>query len=489
MIPSMSSAHQTSRSRRFRQVSGAISALAVAALLAACAADPQYRAPEPDAGRGWIQPADTSATEAQLAAWWRSLGDPVLERLVEAALAQNLDVLQARSRIAEARALRDAAAGAREPSLNVGASVTRRRQSRNGPLPIGSLPGVSRDQTIHEGGFDAAWEIDLFGRVRHSVESADARVQAAQEEANAAHVSVAAEVARTYLSLRGAQRELKAGEAWVGTLRRVAETVRRRAAAGDLAMGEVERSQAKFQAGAAVLPGIRARVRATALGLGVLLGRLPEIELSLADSDRDEIVLKAIPVGERADVLRRRPDVRAAERHLAAATADIGVATARWFPRLAISTAGGFQALDLGDLLKSSSQVLSLTPLISWRILDGGRVNAYIRAAQARQQTAARAYEKAVLSALADAERALSNYRFSLASVSGQCAALVSARRDYDYAKRRFEAGDVARLDLLDAERSMREGEGACARARTIAAIDLIALYKALGGGWSEGSS
>jgi len=484
MKPKRSSVHPALASHPF--VLGTIPVLALAALLAACATDPGYRAQQPDAGRGWTQPADTSATEAQLATWWRSLGDPVLERLVETALTQNLDVRQARSRIAEARALRDAVAGVSEPSLAAGARITGRRQSKNGPLPIGSLPGVSRDQTIHDVGFDAAWELDLFGRVQHGVESAEAKIQAAQEEANAARVSVAAEVARTYLSLRGAQGELKARQAWVRTLRRIAATANRRAAAGDLAGGDVERWQAQFDAGAALLPGIEARIRAAALAMGVLLARLPESELKWADREGSDIVLKAIPVGERADVLRRRPDVRAAERRLAAATADVGAARAQWFPRVAISAAGGFQALDLGDLLKSSSQVLSLSPLISWQIFDGGRVSATIHAAEARQETAAHAYEKAVLSSLADAERALSNYRFSLESVGAQHTALASARRGYDHAKRRFEAGDIGLLDLLVVERSVHEAEDAFARAQTGAAIDLVALYKALGGGWNE---
>ena len=487
MNPSRPSVRRALASRAY--IPGTLSALVLAALLAACATDTGYRAPEPEIGRGWTQPADTSVAEAQLAAWWRSLGDPELERLVEAALAQNLDLRQARSRIAEARALRDAAAGAAEPSLNLDASVTRRRQSMNGPLPIGSLPGVSRDQTIHDVGFDAAWELDLFARVRHSVTSAEAQVDVAREEANAARISVAAEVARTYLSMRGAQEELKARRAWVRTLRRVADTVRRRAAAGDIAMGEVERWQAKFEAGRALLPGIEARIRAAALGVGGLLGHLPESELKLVESEGAEIALKAIPVGERADVLRRRPDMRAAERRLAAATADIGVARAQWFPRLAISAAGGFQALDLGDLLKSSSQVLSVSPLISWRIFDGGRVSAYIRAAEARQATAARAYENAVVSVLADAERALGNYRFSLESIRAQRIALASARRGYAHAKSRFEAGDIGLLDLLAVEGDMHEAEDACARSQTAAAINLVALYKALGGGWEENGS
>ena len=463
--------------------------IASAALLAACASGPEYQAPQLNAGKGWTQHADNSASTAELAVWWRSLGDPVLDRLVEAALAQNLDIRQAGSRIAEARALRDAAAGAQSPSLQADASVNRRRQSLNGPLPIGVIPGVSRDQTIHDVGFDAAWEVDLFGRIRRSVESSAAQLQAAEAAAADTRISVAAEVARDYLSLRGAQRELKARAAAVEAMRRIAATVRERAAAGDLARADVERMQSQYDGAAAALPGIRARIRASALGIGVLLGRLPESELALADSEGADIALKPIPVGERADVLRRRPDVRVAEKRLAAATADTAVAQAEWFPRLAIGASGGFQALALGDLLQSSSQVFSVMPLITWRIFDGGRVQAQIHAAEARQQSAAQAYEKAVLSALTDAERALSNYRYALESLEVEHAALQSAQRSYGHAKRRFELGDIALAELLEAERSMRDAEDAYALAHTGAAIDLVALYKALGGGWSKPAS
>jgi len=457
-------------------------------LLAACAGAPAYRAPQLNTGTGWAQGADTSAgtaaSAAELAVWWRALGDPVLERLVETALAQNLDIRQAGARIAEARALRDAAAGAQLPSLQADASINRRRQSLNGPLPIGVIPGISRDQTIHDVGFDAAWEIDLFGRIRSGVEASEAQLQASEAAAADTRISVAAEVARDYLSLRGAQRELAARSAAVEALRRIAATVRERAAAGDLARADVERTQAQLDAADAALPGIRARIRASALGLGVLLGQLPESELALAEGDGAEVALKPIPVGERADVLRRRPDVRVAERRLAAATADSAAARAEWFPRLSIGASGGFQALAAGDLLQASSQVFSLMPVISWRIFDGGRVQAQIHAAEARQQGAAQAYEKAVLSALSDAERALGNYRYALESDRAQRAALESARRSYGHARRRFELGDIALAELLEAERSMRDAEDAYARAHSAAAIDLIALYKALGGGW-----
>jgi NodT family efflux transporter outer membrane factor (OMF) lipoprotein len=354
----------------------------------------------------------------------------------------------------------------------------------NGVLPIAAIPVLKRDLTIHDVGFDMAWELDLFGRTRRSIESAQAQTQASEEAARDARISVAAEVARTYLTLRGAQRELAARSAQCEALGRILEITRLRAEAGDLAKADVEWSQGLLHSATAALPPLRAQMRASALGLGVLLGQLPESELGLLEDTPREFTLAPIPVGERADILRRRPDVRAAERQLASATADVGVARAEWFPKLSISASAGFEALKMADLFKSSSQALSVAPFISWRIFDGGTIRAQIRVSESRQAGASLAYEKAVLSALGDAERSLSNYRLALESVQAQGAVLASARRTYRHSEARFKFGDISLGDLLETERTVREAEDGFARTHTEAAVDLVALYKALGGGW-----
>ncbi len=297
-------------------------------------------------------------------------------------------------------------------------------------------------------------------------------------------ISVAAEVARSYLTLRGAQRELAAREASVKTLQQTADLVRRRFDVGDVAQADVDTTQARLAAASAGLPGIHARLRAAALGLGVLLGAPPGRELGLLNSTAPEITLVPIPVGQRTDILRRRPDVSAAERRLAARTADIGVATAELFPKLSIGAGGGFQSLDLGDLFKFASQTFSIMPLISWRVFDGGRVHAEIHASEARERQAALVYETAVLAALGDAERALSDYKLGLDAVQSQRAALEAAHRSYAHAQACFKAGDIALTDLLVEERVLRDAEDAYVITHTATAIDLIALFKALGGGW-----
>jgi NodT family efflux transporter outer membrane factor (OMF) lipoprotein len=457
---------------------------AVAALLLAlgCKVGPDYQVPRVPAGAGWTTPG--GAGPVQLEAWWRVLGDPVLDRLEAAALEGNLDLRQAEVRIRQARALRDQAAGRLAPTVNASAGVTRQEQTLNGLMPINRIPGMTRDVTLHDVGFDASWEADLFGGSRRRVESAEATAQAALEQARDARVSVAAEVARTYLTLRGAQRELAAREQAAAALRRTLESQRLRFQAGDLAGREVEAAQGQLDEAEARLPGLRAQAEGAALGLGVLLGRLPESEAALLATGPQEPVLEPIPVGERADLLRRRPDVRVAERQLAAATADIGAAKAEWFPKLRISAAAGFEAQRLGDLFDPGSRTARIAPLISWRIFDGGAVKAEIRAAEARQQVAALAYEKAVLGALADGERALSGYRLALEGVRARRAVLDSARRGYGHQERRFRAGDIALAELLAADRAVREAEGALVQAQTAAAVDLVALCKALGGGW-----
>ena len=468
-------------SRRWRPVA----LLLGSALLTACAVGPEYRAPPPVAiGDGWSQPIAVTSAPVDLARWWQALGDPVLQRLIDTALAANLDLRLAAARIDEARALRDRVAGAQAPTLGVGASVNRRRQSENGPLPIGAIPGLDATQTIYDAGFDAAWEADLFGAKRRALEGAGARLQAAEVDAQGVRMRIVAEVARAWFSAAGAGQEGRAQQAMLETLQQTLELVRRRQSLGDAATADVDAAYAQWTTAHAALPAIQARQRAAVLSLGLLLGAPPERALALLASEPPSLRLLALPLGERADVLRRRPDVLAAERRLAASTADIGVATAELFPKLSIGVAGGFQALGSGDWFDASSARFSILPLISWRLFDGGRVRAEIRAREASEQQAALAYEQAVLAALGDAERALADYHAGLDTLARRQAALDATRRSHGHAQARYAAGDIALIEVLAAERVLHEAETSTVRAHTTAAVQLVALYKALGGGW-----
>ena len=455
-------------------------------LLTACASvGPDYREPPPvDVGSGWSLPLASESQSADVSQWWSALDDPILDRLMATALAQNLDLRQAAARIDEARALRDRVAGEALPTAAAGASVNRRRQSENGPLPVGSIPGLDATQTIYDAGFDAAWEADLFGAKRRALEGASARLQATEAEAQGVRMRIVAEVARTWFTAVGARYELHAQRATLDTLQQTFELVRLRHALGDASAADVEAAYAQWTAVNALIPDIQARQRAAILSLGVLLGAPPERELALLDGPLTPSTLRALPVGERAEMLRRRPDVLAAERRLAASSADIGVATAELFPKLSIGVGGGFQALSTGDWFDASSSRFSILPLISWRLFDGGRVRAEIRAREAAERQAALAYEQAVLTALGDAERALGDYHGGLDTLERRGMALDAARTSYGHAKARYAAGDIALVELLAAQRSLHEAETAAARAHTTAAVQLVALYKALGGGW-----
>ncbi len=472
---------QQPRFRRLRPVA----LLLASAMLTACAVGPDYQAPPPVAtGHGWVQPVAPGSAQADLARWWSTLGDPVLDRLIDTALAQNLDLRQASARIDEARALRDRVAGGQAPVVGAVASVNRRRQSENGPLPVASMPGVDATQTIVDAGFDAAWEVDLFGAQQRALEGAGARLQAAEIEAQGVRMRIVAEVSRAWFSAVGAARELRTQQAMLDTLQQTLDLVRKRLALGDASAADVDAAQAQWAMANAALPEIQARQRGAVLSLAVLLGAPPEQEWALLDAAPAPLALQAFPVGERADVLRRRPDVLAAERNLAASSADIGVATAELFPKLSIGAGGGFQALSTGDWFDASSARFSILPLISWRLFDGGRVRAEIRAREAAEQQAALAYEHAVLAALGDAERALSDYHASLDTLARRQVALDATRSSHVRARARYAAGDIALIELLAAERVLHEAETANARAHTNAAVQLVALYKALGGGW-----
>lgn len=461
------------------------SLLLVSTFLTACAVGPEYRTPPIVAsGTDWAQSIATGSAPVNLAQWWSTLDDPVLIRLVDTASAQNLDLRQASARIDEARALRDWVAGKQLPEVSAGASVNRRRQSENGPLPIDSMPGVDARQTIYDAGFDAAWEVDVFGGKQRALESASAKLEAAQAEAQGVRMRIIAEVARAWFSSAGAAQELRTQQATLDTLQQTLELVRQRVALGDAAAADEDTVYAQLAAAKAALPDIQARQRAAVLSLGVLLGQTPEQALALLDAQPAKVTLLSIPVGERADILRRRPDILAAERNLAASSAEIGVATAELFPKLSIGLSGGFQALSTGNWFDASSRRSSILPLISWRLFDGGRVRAEIRTSEAAEQQAALGYEQAVLAALADAERALSDYQAGLSTLQLRTEALDASRRSHAHAQTRYAAGDIALVELLAIERVLHESEASSTRAHTAAAVQLVALYKALGGGW-----
>lgn len=464
--------------------SGIFMCLAIFLCFLGCSTHEPYQGPpEMEIGENWTF-GSGNEVDISLEKWWEAFNDPVLTGLIRKGRACNLDIRQAVLRIQEARAMVAGARGGYYPGLNLEADVTRRRQSENGPLPITLLPGIDRDQTIYGAGLGASWEMDLFGRVRHSVERAEAFYEKAMVDAHAVRIGISAEIGNAYFNLKSAQMELKAEQENIAALREIVLLVARRIQAGDLPETEKKALEARLSASEAVLPAIEARIRASALALGTLAGALPEEELHLIRKKLPEWQFPAIPAGERADILRRRPDILAAETLLAAASAEHGLAVAEQFPSLTINAFGGFQSLVLHDLPEAASQIFSVSPLVSWNIFSGGRIRAQIHAAEARQEQAAIAYQKAVLTALEEAERSMGNYLYALETLNRQEHAVAMAKDVLGSQKRRFAAGEVDMLDVLEAQRQIASLELARAQATGFAAAQCIASFRALGGGW-----
>lgn len=457
--------------------------------LAACTVGPDYERPAvAGADAGWVSEAGAGVVDGAVDLEpWRAVGDPLLVELVERAALANLDVAQAEARLREARAGRDAAAGRRLPEASATASGTRQRLSENGQLPVANIPGFDREFSLFDAGFDASWEIDLWGGARRAVEAAGYRVELAQAQQRETQLRVVAEVVRSYAELRGAQAEAATLRADAQAQRRIATLVRQRYETGEAARFDDARADAQARAAEAALPGAEARIRAAAYALALLTAQPPE-----AMADR---LLTPAPVprppelavaGLRSDMLRRRPDVAMAEARLAAATADVGVETANLFPRLSLIGSIGQQARSTGDLDSSGSTRFQFGPSLHWPIFSGGRIRAQIRAADARKDGAAAAYEQAVLGALSDSETALNRYAATVSAARELRIARDRAATALDLARQRHDAGEDDAIALMDATIRYTAAARAADSADVAAFEAHAALVKTLGGGWSQ---
>jgi NodT family efflux transporter outer membrane factor (OMF) lipoprotein len=321
------------------------------ALLSGCMVGPDYkRPPAVAAAPGWTEPTSEGAVDAT---WWRTLGDPVLGSLVEAAAMRNLDLREADGRLREARANRDATASGRLPQVNATGSANTNEISGNGEIPIQHIPGFSRTFDLYDVGFDASWEIDLWGRVARGVQASNARSEAALEARRDVLLQTIAEVVRTYVDLRSAQARLASASADAEARDRTASLVGQKYNAGDASLFDDARAQEQARSTRSALPGLAADAKAAAYRLALLTGQPPEALAGLADQPAPLPAPPArVGVGIRSDLLRRRPDIRQAERNLAAATADVGVATADLFPRVTLMGGVGQHAISIRpDLL------------------------------------------------------------------------------------------------------------------------------------------
>lgn len=482
-----------------------------ALLLAGCNVGPDFASPTPRVPDRWARasldaPAYArSRAEARVVdeSWWESFHDPTLSSLVAAVEQGNPDLEEAVARIAETRGQRDVAYTGFWPTLSANASDTRLRLSENSPfasiaggrigaggqpnaaqgaaIPTGPRPGF----TIYQGSFDAAWELDLFGRTRRGVEAAEADILGAERMLDNARLSLRAEAARTYLELRGLQARQAIARQSLRLQRDNAALTRSRAGSGFATEVDVANANALVASTEATLPLLDSQVTQAANRLARLLGQEPgALAERLAASAPQPPAPPAVAVGLPIETIRRRTDVAAAEAALAAQTARIGVATAQLYPTLRINGSIGLQSGNTVNLFDTASRFFSIGPALIIPLFEGGRLRAQIRLEEARQRTAAITWRRTVLDALHEVENALAAYygdqgrRDALRRQAG------AARQAASLARTRFSAGLGTFLEVLDAERTRLSAELAVAESAAAVSTDLVAVYKALGGGW-----
>jgi NodT family efflux transporter outer membrane factor (OMF) lipoprotein len=458
----------------------------VATVAAGCAAvGPDYTVPEralvrdPGAAGAFtaLSPAVTAAPPPER--WWQLYRDPVLDGLVERALAANADLRTAAARLAQAHATYESAAAAGEPRLDASARAARARFSGEQYLQPEALPPMN----VGDAGIEASYQLDLFGRLARAAEAAGADEGASAAALDVARVTVAGDVVGAYVEACGAGHEFEKASATVAVQERALDATTRLAAAGRGTTVDVTRSRALLEQSRSELPGLLARRRVALYRLATLGGRPPaEFPAGLDDCRALPTLAAPLPVGDGARLLARRPDVREAERRLAAATARIGVATANLYPTVTLGLGAGSTGL-LADLGSAPANRWSLGPLISWSIPGGGE-RARVRAAGAAADAALAHFDAVVLTALRDVETALTVYARDLDQNASLAAAQDAAREADRQARELYHAGRVPFLNALEAERTLGGVERARAASDTRIAADQVRLFLALGGGW-----
>jgi NodT family efflux transporter outer membrane factor (OMF) lipoprotein len=457
-------------------------AAALVAISAGCGAvGPDYEAPEPAVPAGFREAhAALTAAPADAGAWWRRLGDPVLDGLVARAARQSLDIREALARVQEARALRGVARAEHFPVLDSEVSYRRRRDSEN--TPLGPF-AVEADRYF--AGFEASWEIDLWGRIRRLVEAADADLAATVEAARAVAVAVAAETAASYVELRAMQERIAIARNNIALQEQTLALVRARFESGLVGERDVAQAASNLATTRSRVPALASAQRTAENRLTVLLGLPPgALAEELAAAKPVPVPPVEIAVGVPADLVRRRPDVRAAERELAAETARIGVAEGELYPRLTLLGSLGLESDHVSDLVDSGSKVFGIGPSIRWNVFDAGRLRGRVAAQDARADQAFVRWERAVLVALEETENAMTAFVLEQARRAQLDEAVTEARRAVEFAGTQYREGLTDFQNVLDSERELADLDDQLAQSRAAITANAVALYRALGGGW-----
>lgn len=456
--------------------------------LTACAAvGPDYAPPETNIPNAWncaepaIDRTKQNSEPADLPRWWQEMNDPLLNDLVNKALAANLDLATARAQLREARSRRALAGAQLGPTLNVGASALKSRSSEES--------GSGSTNKLYNAGFDASWEADIFGGLRRGAEAARADVEASVENLRDTQTSLVAEVALNYVELRTAQRRLAIAEKRIASLEDTLQLARWRFQAGLVSELDVAQARTELENTRAGLPALRTSIAEACNRLALLLGRAPgELQHYLGTSDTIPLTARAALVGIPADILRQRPDVRRAERKLAAQTARLGEAKSERYPSFKLSGSIGLEALTLSALTNSGATLYSLLGSITAPIFDSGRIKANIEIQDALLEQEQLNYQTTVLNSLEEVENALIAITNSNEQQQTLAQAADSAQATLQMAEQRYAGGLIDFITVLDSQRTLLNIEDDMASATGELAGAQIRLFKALGGGWSPTS-
>jgi len=473
--------------------------------LAGCAVGPNYHPPEDDVADTWTSESPVASSDAPLIKWWDVFEDPLLTKYIEMAAEYNNDVLIANSNILVARAYRQIAASSFFPQIGADVNATKTHYSQNGPLfasqpSVGNLPGTispstglpfnpqfPQNQSLYDALFDATWEIDLFGKTRRSVEAASALIGVSLEQRSDVLLSVMAEIARNYMELRSSQQKSKLIEENIVILEKKAVLVHKQLDAGYVSRLDDENIRATLASEKALLPDIEAEIYRNIYTLSVLIGAVPE---TLVEELKAPQPLPTAPdtiaVGLRSDLLRRRPDIRRVERSLAVATANVGVAVANFFPTVTLLGDGGFQSLMLKNLFNWGSRTWSIGGGITMPVFQGGRLWGNLKLKRAETEATAFSYQQAVLHALEEAESAIVAFTQDLKTSKERREATDRYQDIVVLSQQRNSKGLISLLNVLDSERQLNESQQDVLKSDTAKLLDLVVLYKALGGGWES---
>lgn len=456
-------------------------ALAIISLVG-CAVGPNYHLPDTPNPAHFANAQEPGLAENDaVERYWTLFADPLLDRLVDDAIAHNKDLEAAQANLRAARAVRRLTGFDQFPTITLSSSYTHELESAQ------QLPGFDRQQRdfdAADAGFTGLWELDLFGRVRRNVEAARADVGAIAATLQDARVSVIAELTRDYFVLRGLQDQLSLTRRNADSQLATLKLTQVRLEAGRGNQLDTARADAQYQTTLASIPSLETTIATTLYRISVLTGRLPTALDETLAAEPAPALPTLNSIGNPAQLLRRRPDVRVAERQLAGATARVGVAVGDLFPKVTLTGSLGYEAPSFGQFGTSDARFFSGGPGITWAAFDLGRVRARISSAQAQTDAALANYESAVLNALQDTEGSLISYGRSQSRRDALALAAAASDKASDLARRRFEGGLIDFLEVLDAERTALSAELLLSQSRTDTATSLVAVYKALGGGW-----